>query len=206
MNKTIRKKNTFRCLRRVFLIGVAFVTLGVTSMRAQTDVKICSAGDLHYFDPSLLVSDGTAFQSYLAQDRKLIAESDAITAALVDKIYDEAPDIFLISGDLTKDGERISHETMAKYLDSIEMNGITKVYVIPGNHDINNVEPYSYDGDETTLVDSISPEDFKSIYADFGYSEAAIIDTASVFIFGKTFRRSLDSWNGCMYVRLKLCI
>jgi hypothetical protein len=38
--------------------------------------------DPHYFDPSLGTT-GAAFDAYLASDRKLIAESDAIMRAMV---------------------------------------------------------------------------------------------------------------------------
>ena len=60
--------------------------------------------DPHYFDPSLGTS-GPAFESYLAHDRKLIAESDAIMRALVGLVATENPQVVLVSGDLTKDGE-----------------------------------------------------------------------------------------------------
>ena len=147
--------------------------------------KICSATDLHLMHPSLLVNDGVAFQTYLASDRKLIKESNAIMQELKNRIYEERPEIFLVPGDLTKDGEKISHQLMATYLDSIEMNGVTKVYVIPGNHDVNNVSAYSYDGSNVTKVDSVSPSDFKTIYNNFGYGEAVKTDTVSLSYLAK---------------------
>jgi acid phosphatase type 7 len=171
------KKFTLLILVQIFTLLFAF--------GQNNPVKICSASDLHFMDPSLLKSNGVAFQTYLAQDRKLIAESKAITAELVKQIKQEKPDIFIISGDLTKDGEKISHITLAKYLDSIEMNGVTKVYVVPGNHDVNNVHAYSYDGASKTRVDSISPADFKSIYNNFGYAEAASTDPNSLSYLAK---------------------
>ncbi|MFZ4399173.1 MAG: metallophosphoesterase [Bacteroidales bacterium] len=149
------------------------------------NTKISSASDLHLMHPSLLVNDGVAFQTYLASDRKLIKESNAIMQELKNRIYEERPDIFLVPGDLTKDGEKISHQLMATYLDSIEMNGVTKVFVIPGNHDVNNVTAYSYDGNNVTKVDSVSPSDFKSIYNNFGYSEAVKTDTVSLSYLAK---------------------
>ena len=149
------------------------------------NTKISSASDLHLMHPSLLVNDGVAFQTYLASDRKLIKESNAIMQELKNRIYEERPEIFLVPGDLTKDGEKISHQLMATYLDSIEMNGVTKVYVIPGNHDVNNVTAYSYDGSIVTKVDSVSPSDFKSIYNNFGYGEALNTDTVSLSYLAK---------------------
>ena len=182
----LRKSHGFSLQKRLLPFVTFWLTLVCVSMSAQTGLtKIYSASDLHFFSPSLLINDGVSFQTYLAQDRKLIAESKAITEALVKKVKEEKPEIFLVTGDLTKDGEKISHQELAKYLDSIEMNGVTKVYVIPGNHDVNNVDAYSYDGNNKTKVDSVSPADFKTIYQHFGYDEAVATDPASLSYLAK---------------------
>ena len=151
----------------------------------QGNSTICVASDLHLMDTSLLINDGVAFQTYLSYDRKLIKESNAITHELTNQIYNESPEIFLVTGDLTKDGEKVSHQKMAQYLANIESNGVTKVYVIPGNHDVNNVHAFSYDGSLQNKVDSVSPADFKSIYNQFGYAEASKKDTVSLSYLAK---------------------
>ncbi len=76
--------------------------------------KICVASDLHYFDPALLINDGPAFHQYIMDDRKLIKESSAIVKSLFKSIIEEKPDILLIPGDLTKDGELVSHQNLAQ--------------------------------------------------------------------------------------------
>ncbi len=185
-NLHFKNNNPLSKVKRIIAASTFCLALFSGSLHAQNGyTKICSASDLHLFDTSLLINDGAAFQTYLAQDRKLIAESMAITEALVDKIYHEAPEVFLVTGDLTKDGEKVSHEKMAFYLDSIEKNGVTKVYVIPGNHDVNNVHAYSYDGADVHKVDSVSPADFKTIYANFGYGEAIATDSISLTYLAK---------------------
>lgn len=157
----------------------------VQNQSVQGNSSICVASDLHLMDPSLLINDGVAFQTYLSYDRKLIKESNAITQELANQIYNESPEIFLVPGDLTKDGEKVSHLKLAQYLANIESNGVTKVFVIPGNHDVNNVHAYSYNGNLQTKVDSVSPSDFKSIYNQFGYAEAYNIDTLSLSYLAK---------------------
>ncbi len=144
-----------------------------------TVLRIASFSDPHYFATNLLVSNGSAFQTYLAQDRKLITESVAITKATVDQIIAQNPDYVLVTGDLTKDGEYDSHVAFASELARLEAAG-AKVLVIPGNHDINNSGAVSYDGASTTPVANVSPEQFKTIYAQFGYDLASATDPASV--------------------------
>ncbi|NTU57876.1 MAG: hypothetical protein HGB00_02995 [Chlorobiaceae bacterium] len=141
--------------------------------------KISVISDPHYFAPSLLVSEGSAFDAYLASDRKMIAESEAILKSAIEIVENENPDILLISGDLTKDGEKVSHAALAEYLKTLESTDI-KVYVIPGNHDVNNPNAVSYDGSTTTAVESVTANEFADIYNDFGYGEALYRDPASL--------------------------
>ena len=44
--------------------------------------------------------------------------------------------------------------------------------MIPGNHDINKPDAGEYFGDQRTDVESVTSEEFREIYADFGYNEA----------------------------------
>ena len=141
-------------------------------------VKLLVFSDPHYFDPSLGTS-GAAFAAYLASDRKLIAESDAIIRAMVAQVAAEDPQVVLVSGDLTKDGEQLSHQTMAGYLAQMKAGG-RKVFVVPGNHDIENGGASSYAGDTATPVSAISASDFADIYKDFGFSDTIAQDSNSL--------------------------
>jgi predicted phosphodiesterase len=142
-------------------------------------LKIAVLSDLHFMDPSLLKSDGSAFQTYLMQDPKLLAESGAILQQIIHKLTEEKPDLVLISGDMTKDGELVSHRSLIKLLKQLEMNHI-KVLVVPGNHDINNPDAMQFNGDNVSPVTTITPGEFKSLYADFGYRNAIAKDQGSL--------------------------
>jgi predicted MPP superfamily phosphohydrolase len=90
------------------------------------NAKIAVFSDPHYFAPELGTT-GAAFEAYLAQDRKLIAESSAISAAAIDELKKSDAKIILISGDLTKDGEKLSHQQFSKLLKDLEKSGKTVV-------------------------------------------------------------------------------
>jgi hypothetical protein len=134
--------------------------------------------DLHLYDPGLGTS-GEAFEAYLAQDRKLLVESEAICDAALERVLEAKPDFLLISGDLTKDGEERDHLLLAKKLSALEDAGI-KVLVVPGNHDILNPEALAYSGNAKTRVPSVSPERFAEIYAGAGYGQAIRRDPSSL--------------------------
>ena len=142
-------------------------------------VTIASISDVHYMDPSLLIADGTAFQTYLAQDRKMLAQSKALLEAALAGISNARPKLLLVTGDLTKDGERVSHLAVSNYLWGLKLAGM-KVFVCPGNHDVNNPQAMSFDGTNTTLVPSVSQNEFASIYAPFGFTDAIARDPHSL--------------------------
>jgi len=134
--------------------------------------------DLHVYDTSLGTT-GSAFESYLLNDRKLLRESQEILNAALDSIIALKPGIVLIAGDLTKDGERSGHEIVASNLARLKAAGKT-VYVIPGNHDINNPHAFKYEGSTKQSVPTITADDFARIYADYGFSQAIYRDSDSL--------------------------
>lgn len=151
------------------------------------NIKIAVLSDLHYMAPSLLKADGPAFQEYLMQDHKLLAESKAIFEEIIKKLMVERPDLLLISGDLTKDGELVSHQEVIKQLKKLETYRI-KVLVVPGNHDIDNPDAKLFDDAYTQPVATITPEKFKSLYADFGYRSAIAQDPNSLSYISEPFK------------------
>ena len=135
--------------------------------------------DPHLYDGDTLGTGTPEFAAYLAQDRKLIAESSEILSSVLADLKWKPFDFVLVPGDLTKDGERVNHEMLAGMLAELEKSG-KRVFVVPGNHDINNPHSLSYLTSPPTLVANVSPVEFKKIYADFGYKEALFTDPHSV--------------------------
>lgn len=141
-------------------------------------LKIAVFSDPHYYARELGTS-GLAFQSYLSEEAKLLAESSAIVKAAVKSIAKSDASIVLVPGDLTKDGEKLSHEQFADCLALLKASG-KKVYVIPGNHDINNPDAVRFESNRIISVENVSPEDFRSIYREFGYGEESFLDPDSL--------------------------
>ncbi|ULB33322.1 MULTISPECIES: metallophosphoesterase family protein [Proteiniphilum] len=167
-------------IRGIFFINVVTLLLFAfnTPLIAQK-VRIGVISDLHYSHPSLIVERGKALDDYLNGDRKMILESDAILKQAVQYLLSENPDIVLIPGDLTKDGELASHLGVAELLSPLREKGI-KVLVVPGNHDINNPNAVSFRGDTVSKEATISADDFAAIYKDYGYGRAVSRDEHSL--------------------------
>lgn len=141
--------------------------------------RLLAASDLHYISPEL-TDHGEYFQLVLENgDGKAMEHCEEITDAFVEQVISDPPDALLLSGDLTFNGARKSHEALIEKLSKIKEAGI-QVLVLPGNHDLENRNAASYRGDGYTLVDSIDGEKFAELYSAFGYADALNRDTASL--------------------------
>ncbi|MBR5725128.1 MAG: metallophosphoesterase [Muribaculaceae bacterium] len=145
----------------------------------EHSIKIAVISDLHVMAPELLRQVGPPFEEYLQRDRKMLKESPLILDTLIDEILSQEPQLVIIPGDLTKDGERVSHELVAEKLQRLVNAGI-QVLVVPGNHDINNPDARVYDGDEQIPALTITRNDFAHIYGRMGYDEQSRRDPDSL--------------------------
>ncbi len=146
-----------------------------TSETAESDYnwekKAIIGTDIHYLSRTLTDGD-SGFQHMVEHgDGKVVTYIEQITDAFLEEVIRQKPDMLILSGDLTLDGEKKSHEELAQKLYSVEDAGIP-VLVIPGNHDINNRHAAQYKGEERFPAEFTTPEEFREIYRDFGYDEA----------------------------------
>ena len=153
---------------RFFLCALAIIA----SLSTQAQTKIAVLTDTHVMSPELLVNDGTAWRNHLASDRKLLDYSQEIYDVLIDKFLADKPDMLLITGDLTKDGEMLSHQYVKAGLDRLREAGIA-VFVIPGNHDRGTSNALVFDGDKTSKAEVANTETFERLYHNYGYNSAS---------------------------------
>ena len=147
--------------------------------------EIILATDVHYFAKEL-TDFGQAYQTMAEQgDGKLALYVWEITDAFLDEMVERKPQTLILSGDLTLEGERGSHEALASKLERVKEAGI-QVLVIPGNHDINNPKAAAYKGSDAIPVVQTTPDDFREIYGEFGYQDAISCDPNSLSYMAET--------------------
>lgn len=134
--------------------------------------------DTHLLAPQL-GDGGAAMTKAESNNPGMMARSDEIMAAVCDSIVAARPRVVLITGDLTRNGELLSHQRMVEHLQRLRQAGIT-VLVVPGNHDVNNPGAVGYRGEERVPTPTVTRDEFRSLYADFGYGGTNPQDTASL--------------------------
>lgn len=147
--------------------------------RAEEEFTLLTATDPHFIAPGL--TDHGAYFTALTEssDGKLMRCSEEIMDAFLAEAIAQKPEALLLTGDLTFNGALLSHTALAAKLRAAEEQGL-RVYVLPGNHDLDNPSAASFSGGSFTRVASATAEDFRRIYADFGFDEALSIDADSL--------------------------
>lgn len=171
----------------------------LTSCAQDSDkLRIGVISDPHYLSEQLM-DNGSAITNAVSTSGKAITDVPQILDQVLADYLNSDIEILLIPGDMTKDGERQSHIDFVKKLQPLIDKGV-KVFVIPGNHDVNVPNPVRYEGSEAHPTENVTPMQFRHIYADCGYNRALKRDTASLSyvaqLNNKTWLLAID---GCRY-------
>jgi len=142
-------------MKKLFLLAV------LVPMMMSAQERIMVIADPHVMAASLH-DNGKAFTDMMAKQRKMLDLSEAAWKEMMALVQTSQPDLLLIPGDLTKDGEIVSHNIVVNDLILLNELGI-KTLLIPGNHDIGGTS-YQYFGEETTPVATLKDNEWWSYY------------------------------------------
>ncbi len=154
------------------------------------------ATDLHYLAPELR-DRGEAFELLMQfSDGRRTEYSDEIFQAFLNEMLRLRPDALLVTGDLTFNGERLSHERLSAGFLLLRKAGIP-VIVLPGNHDLDNRMAGSYIGGEATPVESVTRDEFLHYYSGGAPARPVAEDS---FSGGFVYALEEDLWLLCVDV------
>ena len=107
---------------------------------------------------------------------RMLEEIDGIITVALNQVKDSTPDVLLVCGDLTSNGEYSGAQALAAKLKALKnVKGMENlgIYVVNGNHDINNSYAADYTLDPSVISSGqrISPDDFKSLFDGLGYGD-----------------------------------
>lgn len=179
MKKHFSKK--LICVIVAILIAAANLPFYAIAASSANDLNLGIISDIHYFAPESIGGSMADFIEF----SKLNNSSSYIASAAVDCAFatfkEQAAkgelDFVLIPGDLTQNGEKAGHIAFAARLRQFEQETGIPVYVINGNHDINNLHASRYNGERYVSDTGTTQDDFREIYREFGYDEALSVYT-----------------------------
>lgn len=161
------------------ILAVVFVfsSLAIMATAFEDELKICVASDLQYHAPDKHIYNTDELygyqktlhgaSDYQATSQLMTNESSFIIDAFLDDFaQNDDCDYLLVPGDLTTYGNAGTkeHYAVVEKLKAFEEKSGKDVFVIDGNHDVG---------------EAVDSQQFKSLYADFGYDKAVVVDEDS---------------------------
>ena len=144
---------------------------------------------------SEIAQPGTALEKFENTSGRNVTDLHAVLDKSLAEIEAAKTDILLILGDMANHGERQSHIGFIEKIKPLQQKG-TRIFVIPGNHDINIPDSKKYIGETPQPTENVSADEFVQLYTSFGYADALKRDTASLSylaeIDAKTWLLSFD--------------
>jgi len=158
-----------KILSIILATNLIFSTLSVMSFALVTketkELGFAVASDLHYNVPQEELEKTNDHEIFWYANRR--AAMDNESGLIIDEFLrqcaeDDSIEYVLVPGDLADNGRTVfqEHYDVAEKLSAFEKETGKPVYVIPGNHDYGQ-------GENDFKID-----DFKSVYAEFGYNGA----------------------------------
>ena len=160
-------KQIVACLLAVCILAVS---VSLRAFGAETPLQLMVAADTHFRCAADLGAPDDTYAEYLldpdtfayaSTQGQMNYESEAILAELLQAFTASDAHYLMIAGDLTC-GKRASHLAFAEYLRKTEEASGKQIFVTVGNHDCA----------AKSSDDKISMEEFREIYADFGFQQA----------------------------------
>lgn len=134
-------------------------------------LKLTFIADTHHYSQTLGIT-GHAYELRSGSDQKCLAETGAIIDAAFAKLAASDTAAVMIAGDVSNDGERVSHEEFREKLCALQRS--KPVYVITATHDwCSDQNPRRFEGDTVMHdVPVLASNELRDFYADFGPKNA----------------------------------
>lgn len=174
----------------VLILGSVFTATAFAEEYApigeRNKFNVAHITDLHYFAydfAPVVYEEGSSYDNLLKGSFKLLGETGTMLNAACEKIHDEAIkndlNAVIVTGDLTKDGEKRSHIDIANRLralqneiraDKTKPNPNFQIFVVLGNHDTYNSNGRQYlEGGDCIEAERTTYEEYFEIYSGLGY-------------------------------------
>ncbi|MBQ7637684.1 MAG: metallophosphoesterase [Clostridia bacterium] len=171
-------KRLLSVLLAVLLVLAALPLSAAAKTEAKKELLLATISDVHYFPESLAGYKGEAVYNYVEGFNCVYENLNGIIDSAFDALAKDAVSkglkYVVACGDLTTNGEYEGHVALAEKFRKLEQDTGLKVFVISGNHDLNNPDASEFNSPDGKRHEAkrTTAADFYDIYYDFGFDEA----------------------------------
>lgn len=167
-------------MKKVLIISLFLLLFSLYGCsKKEKELSILIATDTHLYSKNLLSEDNkTYIKENFSSDGRIQEYDYKLFEGLIKEVNKLKPEYFILTGDLSYNGEKDSLLEVKRLLDTI--NSDTKVLVIPGNHDCYSLNFFSAINDKGLVLEGVTYEEFKDIFTDYGYQNAYSYDDKSL--------------------------
>jgi|SRR5690554_3936242 UDP-2,3-diacylglucosamine pyrophosphatase LpxH len=165
-----------RITKIIFLLS--FILFGRSNVVLPDSVKIAVITDIHFLSKKH-ASTGTALTTFENTTGRNIDDLHSVLNTVINDLIKEEIDVLFITGDLSNHGELQSHIDFIEKLKHLKDSGI-RIFVTPGNHDINIPDSKRYIGNESIAVASVTDDEFEQLYDSYGFGDVLYRDESSL--------------------------
>lgn len=172
----MKRRLPLKVLSLIMSIVLLAGTVPFATATEKETFSVATLNDIHYYTERLAGNKKDPFYTYLESSNCVYEDLDAVLDAVLESLEYEVESRGLrhivLVGDLTTNGEYEGHEDLAKKFLEFEEKTGAKVYVTPGNHDINNSRASTFVNDVKEAANITTSTDFYEIYKDLGFNDA----------------------------------
>lgn len=159
-------------------VGVLAVSPEKAAAPQDGELLLATMSDIHYYPASLAQYKSEAFYDYTRGFNCVYENLDGVIDAAFNAVRRDVTEkglkYLVLTGDLTTNGEYEGHAALAEKLKALEEETGVRIFVLNGNHDINNPDAAAFttpDGKKTPARRT-SAKEFYDLYYELGFSDA----------------------------------
>lgn len=165
--------------KKILVLFCLCIILSLSGCKSKKEFNAYVASDLHYISKDIC-DFGPFFMRVLdAADGKVTEYEDEIVDCFIEDVIEGKPDVVILTGDLSFNGAKESHISLANKLMRIKEKGIP-VLVLPGNHDVYMQRAAKFSGEEAEILPYSTSQDFYDAYYDLTYKDVYSLDDSSL--------------------------
>ncbi len=152
----------------------------IKQMAEPLDIVVVN--DFHFLGDEVNDKSEYFYKAMLQADGRMTEYIVELTEEWVRQMLVEMPDVIVINGDFSYNGEVASHIQFEKTIRPLKDAGILVLMNI-GNHDMYLETTFAYRNNDAVPIDSATYEDYFPLFKDYGYNDAVLPESGNCAAF-----------------------